>query len=101
MMCMTLAGRAAEETFFGKVTTGATDDLNKVTKIAYGITQIYGMGSAIGNQRCLCFFFPVFMFRKKGFASNTVCLPMEKKAKREEKGDFCFFEVIAKKNKKI
>merc|ERR1712156_894752 len=49
MMCVTLAGRAAEETFFGKVTTGATDDLNKVTKIAYGITQIYGMGDAIGH----------------------------------------------------
>lgn len=49
MMCMTLAGRASEELFFGKVTTGATDDLNKVTKIAYGITQIYGMGDAIGH----------------------------------------------------
>jgi len=49
MMCMTLAGRAAEEIFFGKVTTGASDDLNKVTKIAYGITQIYGMGDAIGH----------------------------------------------------
>lgn len=49
MMCMTLAGRAAEQIFFGKVTTGATDDLNKVTKLAYGITQVYGMGDAIGN----------------------------------------------------
>jgi len=49
MMCMTLAGRAAEQTFFGRVTTGATDDLNKVTRIAYGITQMYGMGDAIGH----------------------------------------------------
>merc|ERR1712198_751564 len=49
MICMTLAGRAAEETFFGRITTGAADDLNKVTKIAYAITQMYGMGSAIGN----------------------------------------------------
>merc|ERR1712223_605853 len=40
---------AAEETFFGRITTGAADDLNKVTKIAYAITQMYGMGSAIGN----------------------------------------------------
>merc|ERR1712062_217594 len=48
-ICMTLAGRAAEECFFGRVTTGASDDLNKVTKIAYAITQIYGMGSAIGH----------------------------------------------------
>jgi AFG3 family protein len=35
-MCMTLGGRAAESIVFGKVTTGASDDLDKVTKLAYG-----------------------------------------------------------------
>jgi ATP-dependent Zn protease len=49
MMCMTLAGRAAEEVFFNKISTGAADDLNKVTRLAYGIEQIYGMGDSIGH----------------------------------------------------
>jgi len=49
MMCMTLGGRAAEQTFFGRITTGAADDLKKVTNLAYAINQIYGMGNAIGN----------------------------------------------------
>lgn len=34
-MCMTLGGRVAEEIFFGKITTGAQDDLRKVTQSAY------------------------------------------------------------------
>jgi ATP-dependent Zn protease len=34
-MVMTLGGRAAEALVFGKVTTGASDDLDKVTKLAY------------------------------------------------------------------
>ena len=35
MMCVTLGGRAAEQVIFGKITTGAHDDLDKVTKWAY------------------------------------------------------------------
>lgn len=34
-MCMTLGGRVAEEIFFGRITTGAQDDLRKVTQSAY------------------------------------------------------------------
>ena len=34
-MCMTLGGRVAEEIFFGRITTGAQDDLSKITKNAY------------------------------------------------------------------
>lgn len=34
-MCMTLGGRVAEEIFFGRITTGAQDDLQKVTQMAY------------------------------------------------------------------
>merc|ERR1719193_2435079 len=49
MMCMTLGGRAAEQIFFNKVSTGAADDLNKVTKLAYGQIAIYGMDEGIGN----------------------------------------------------
>ena len=47
-MCMTLGGRASEEIFFGKITTGAQDDLQKVTKLAYAQITQYGMNSEIG-----------------------------------------------------
>merc|ERR1711902_169040 len=43
MMCMALGGRAAEQIFYDRVSTGAADDLNKVTKIAYGQISVYGM----------------------------------------------------------
>ena len=49
MMCMALGGRAAEDLMFGKVTTGASDDLNRVTQMAYGMVRIYGMNESIGN----------------------------------------------------
>lgn len=48
-MCMALGGRAAEELNFGRVTTGASDDLDKVTKLAYAITTVYGMNPRIGQ----------------------------------------------------
>lgn len=48
-MCMTLAGRVAEElTFHGSITTGAQDDLQKVTKLAYAQITRYGMDPVIG-----------------------------------------------------
>ncbi|MDQ3395217.1 MAG: AAA family ATPase, partial [Bacteroidota bacterium] len=48
-MCMTLGGRAAEELIFGKVSTGALSDLERVTKLAYSIVAMYGMNDKIGN----------------------------------------------------
>ncbi|MFC3880399.1 ATP-dependent zinc metalloprotease FtsH [Algoriphagus namhaensis] len=48
-MCMTLGGRAAEEIIFGKISTGALSDLERVTKMAYSIVSIYGMNDKIGN----------------------------------------------------
>ena len=42
-MCAALGGRAAEEIFFGKISTGALSDLEKVTKQAYAMITIYGM----------------------------------------------------------
>ncbi len=48
-MCMTLGGRAAEEIIFGKVSTGALSDLERVTKLAYSIVTMYGMNDKIGN----------------------------------------------------
>ena len=49
MMCMTLGGRAAEDIVFGKISTGAQNDLQKITNMAYGMVTVYGMNSKIGN----------------------------------------------------
>ena len=46
---MALGGRAAEELTFGRVTTGASDDLKRVTQMAYAMVRIYGMNEKIGN----------------------------------------------------
>ncbi|MDQ3046177.1 MAG: ATP-dependent zinc metalloprotease FtsH [Bacteroidota bacterium] len=48
-MCATLGGRAAEEIMFGKISTGALSDLEKVTKQAYAMITIYGLNDKIGN----------------------------------------------------
>lgn len=48
-MCMTLGGRAAEELIFGKISTGALSDLERVTKMAYSIVTVYGMNDKLGN----------------------------------------------------
>ena len=48
-ICMTLGGRAAEDIFFGKISTGASNDLQQITKIAYSMVTVYGMNDKIGN----------------------------------------------------
>ena len=48
-ICMTLGGRASEEIFFGKISTGASNDLQQITKIAYSMITVYGMNEKIGN----------------------------------------------------
>lgn len=48
-MCSALGGRAAEELIFGKISTGALSDLEKVTKQAYAMVSIYGLNEKIGN----------------------------------------------------
>jgi AFG3 family protein len=48
-MCMTLGGRAAEELFFGKISTGASNDLQQITKMAYSMVTVYGMNEKVGN----------------------------------------------------
>jgi AFG3 family protein len=47
-MCMTLGGRVAEQLIFGKISTGARDDLEKVTQLAYAQITTYGMNERIG-----------------------------------------------------
>ena len=48
-MCMTLGGRVSEQIFFEKITTGAQDDLQKVTQSAYAQIVHYGMNAKVGN----------------------------------------------------
>lgn len=48
-ICMTLGGRASEEIFFGKISTGASNDLQQITRIAYGMVTAYGMSEKVGN----------------------------------------------------
>ncbi len=49
MMAMTLGGRAAEEIVFGRISTGAQNDLERITKMAYAMVTLYGMNKRIGN----------------------------------------------------
>lgn len=48
-MCSALGGRAAEQIMFGKISTGALSDLEKVTKQAYAMVSIYGLSKELGN----------------------------------------------------
>jgi len=48
-MCSALGGRAAEEITFKKISTGALNDLERVTKQAYAMVAYFGMGETIGN----------------------------------------------------
>jgi AFG3 family protein len=47
-IAMALGGRAAEELFVGRISTGASDDLDKVTKMAYSMVAVYGMNPELG-----------------------------------------------------
>ena len=48
-ICAALGGRAAEDVMFGKVSTGALSDLEKVTKQAYAMVTVYGLNEKVGN----------------------------------------------------
>jgi len=49
-LCAALGGRAAEDVFFEKISTGALSDLEKVTKMAYAMVSVYGMNNKVGNR---------------------------------------------------
>lgn len=48
-MCATLAGRAAEEIFLGRISTGAANDLERITQLAYAMVVYYGMSNKLPN----------------------------------------------------
>lgn len=62
-ICMTLGGRVSEELIFGKISTGAQNDLERITKMAYAMVTIFGMNDKVGN---VSFYDPngEFSFRK-------------------------------------
>lgn len=47
-ICVILGGRMAEEVFFGRISTGASDDLQKAYRLAKMIVTRYGMSSSLG-----------------------------------------------------
>lgn len=48
-LAMALGGRAAEELIFGKISTGAVNDLERTTKLAYSMVTVYGMNPKVGH----------------------------------------------------
>ena len=48
-ICMTLGGRVSEEIFFHKISTGAQNDLQQITRTAYAMVTVYGMNDKVGN----------------------------------------------------
>ena len=60
-MCAILGGRAAEELFTGRISTGAMNDLERVTKQAYGMIAYAGMGDKLPN---LCYYNTQEQFQK-------------------------------------
>ncbi|GGH09850.1 ATP-dependent zinc metalloprotease FtsH [Mucilaginibacter phyllosphaerae] len=48
-MTLSMGGRVAEDIIFGKITTGALSDLERITRLAYGMVKIYGMNDKVGN----------------------------------------------------
>ncbi|MEM9885134.1 MAG: ATP-dependent zinc metalloprotease FtsH [Bacteroidota bacterium] len=48
-ICMTFGGRAAENVVFGKISTGAQNDLDQVTKMAYSMISVFGMNPKVGQ----------------------------------------------------
>jgi cell division protease FtsH len=48
-MAMTLGGRAAEKVVFDKISTGAQNDLDRATQLAYNMITVYGMDDTVGN----------------------------------------------------
>ncbi|WP_374166262.1 ATP-dependent zinc metalloprotease FtsH [Arcticibacter sp. MXS-1] len=48
-MCMTMGGRVAEDIVFGKISTGAQNDLERITNLSYAMISLYGMSPKVGN----------------------------------------------------
>jgi AFG3 family protein len=69
-MCMAFGGRAAEDLIFGKISTGALSDLERITKMAYSMVTVYGMNKEIGNMSFFDSKAPDYSFQKP-YSDNT------------------------------
>ncbi len=70
-MCATLGGRAAEELFVGKISTGAMNDLERVTKQSYGMIAYAGMSDKLPN---LCYYNTQENYFTKPYSESTAKL---------------------------
>ena len=78
-MCMTLGGRAAEQLVFGKISTGALSDLERITKLAYSMVTIYGMNDKIGNVSFYDSKQPEYTFNKPYSEATATLIDQEVK----------------------
>ncbi len=69
-MCSALGGRAAEELIFGRISSGAQNDLEKITKQGYAMVSIFGMSEKVGN---------VSFYDSTGQSDNTFTKPYSEK----------------------
>ncbi len=67
-MCATLGGRAAEDVFLGRISTGALNDLERVTKQAYAMIAYFGMSKELPN---LCYYNNSEYSFNKPYSENT------------------------------
>ena len=73
-MCVTLGGRVSEDIIFGKISTGAQNDLERITKLAYSMVTVYGMNDKLGN---------VSFFDSKGGNEYSFNKPYSEQTARE------------------
>ena len=83
-MCATLGGRAAEELFTGHISTGAMNDLERVTKQAYGMIAYAGMSEKLPN---LCYYNNEEYSFNKPYSERTAEL-IDEEAKRMINGQY-------------
>ncbi len=92
-MCAALGGRVAEEVVFGEVTSGALDDLEKVTKQAYTMVAYYGLSKEIGN---------ISFYDSTGQSENSFTKPFsEETAQRIDREVSKMVETAYKKTKSL
>ena len=75
-MCMTLGGRVSEQLFFSRITTGAQDDLSKVTKSAYAQVRVIRVSSSIQGSVMLMLMLMRLFCKAFGFKYFKLCPQM-------------------------
>ncbi|XP_013184956.1 paraplegin [Amyelois transitella] len=95
-MCMALGGRAAEAITFNSITSGAQNDLEKVTKIAYAQVRVYGMSPTVGLLS-----FPDLKERGKSPFSRTLKNLIDMEARKLIANAYYRTEDIIRKNEHL